>query len=217
MIYKIYEAFREQRNEYAALPFNKLDFYILQEAASKLQKEVKQLGQKKLTQADQIHPYVKLQKAVNGFAMSIPQIEELKHDAVKERHWKRILEETGKDMGEGEFNLKFMTLAKVFELELDQHAEKVTEICKEAKEEERNEKVMLKIDNEWKATNFIVHKYNDKGYTIASPDPIREQLENHILILGGVAASKYSRSVKKKVAQWEKELNTVFDVIDLWM
>ena len=76
---------------------------------------------------------------------------------------------------------------------------------------------MLKIDNEWKQTNFVVHKYNDKGYTIASPDPIREQLENHILILGGVAASKYSRSVKKKVAQWEKELNTVFDVIDLWM
>ena len=36
-------------------------------------------------------------------------------------------------------------------------------------------------------------------------------------LAGGVAASKYSRSVKKKVAQWERELNTVFDVIDLWM
>ena len=53
--------------------------------------------------------------------MSIPQIEELKHDAVKERHWKRIMEETGKDMGDGEFNLKFMTLQRVFELDLDQH------------------------------------------------------------------------------------------------
>jgi hypothetical protein len=29
------------------------------------------------------------------------------------------MEETGKEMGEGEFNLKFMTLSKVFELELD--------------------------------------------------------------------------------------------------
>lgn len=77
------------------------------------------------------------------------------------------MEETGKDKdGEGEFNVKFMTLAKVFELELDQHAEKVTEICKEAKEEERNESVMLKIDNEWKQTNFVVTKYNDKGFTI---------------------------------------------------
>ena len=44
MIYKIYENFREQRAEYAALPWNKVESYILQEAASKLQKEVKQLG-----------------------------------------------------------------------------------------------------------------------------------------------------------------------------
>ena len=51
MIYKIYEAFREQRNEYAALPWNKLDLFILQDAASKLQKEVKLLGQKKLQNA----------------------------------------------------------------------------------------------------------------------------------------------------------------------
>ena len=52
------------------------------------------------------------------------------------------MEETGKDFGEAEFNLKFITLSKVFELELNEHAEKVSEICKEAKEEERNEKTM---------------------------------------------------------------------------
>ena len=127
------------------------------------------------------------------------------------------MEETGKDFGDGEFNLKFITLAKVFELELDQHAEKVTEICKEAKEEERNEKTMQKIDNDWKQTNFTVSKYLDKGFAIGSPDSIRDQLEDHIMILGGVAASKYARSVKKKVATWEHDLNLVFDVIDLWM
>jgi len=48
---------------------------------------VKVLGQKKLTNPDQIHPYVKLHKAVNGFLNSIPQIAELNHGAVKERHW----------------------------------------------------------------------------------------------------------------------------------
>ena len=49
------------------------------------------------------------------------------------------MEETGKDFGEGDFNLKFITLAKVFELELQYHTEKVTEICKEAKGEATNE------------------------------------------------------------------------------
>ena len=37
------------------------------------------------------------------------------------------------------------------------------------------------------------------------------------MTLGAVAASKYARSVKKRCAQWEHDLNLVFDVIDIWM
>ena len=40
---------------------------------------------------------------------------------------KKIMEETGKDMGE--INLKTITLSKVFELELQNYEEKVNEIC----------------------------------------------------------------------------------------
>ena len=67
---------------------------------------------------EQIPPFVKLRAAIKGFQLSIPFIQELNHPAVVERHWIRIMEETGKDLGEGEFNLKSITLAKVFELEL---------------------------------------------------------------------------------------------------
>lgn len=37
------------------------------------------------------------------------------------------------------------------------------------------------------------------------------------MILGTVGASKFAKSVRKRVAQWEHDLNLVFDVIDLWM
>jgi len=55
------------------------------------------------------------------------------------------------------------------------------------------------------------------GYTIKSPEEIKQQLEDNILILGSVGSNKYSRSVKKKVSQWEQDLNRVFDVIQAWM
>ena len=51
-IYKIYETFREQRQELANLPWNKLEPAILEEVAMKFQKEVKNLGTKKLTNPD---------------------------------------------------------------------------------------------------------------------------------------------------------------------
>ena len=103
---------------------------------------------------ESIPPFVKLKETIHGFKASIPFIQELNHPAVVERHWKRIMEETGKDFGEGEFNLKFITLSKVFELELQYHAEKVSEICKEAKEEKRNEENIAQVELEWKQQSF---------------------------------------------------------------
>jgi len=68
---------------------------------------------------ESLHPYNKLVKAIEGFKISIPFIVELKHPAVMERHWRRIMDETGKDLGD--INLKTITLSKVFELELHLH------------------------------------------------------------------------------------------------
>ena len=56
-----------------------------------------------------------------------------------------------------------------------------------------------------------------KGYTLKQPEEIRQCLEDNILILQSLSASKYVRSIKGKVTQWEKDLNTINDVIDTWM
>jgi len=37
------------------------------------------------------------------------------------------------------------------------------------------------------------------------------------LILQSLNASKYVRAIKTKVGIWEKDLNTINDVIDCWM
>ena len=67
------------------------------------------------------------------------------------------MEETEKDLGD--INLKTITLSKVFELELQNYQDKVQEICKEAKEEAKNEDSIAKIDAIWKATQFILAPY----------------------------------------------------------
>jgi len=111
------------------------------------------------------------------------------------------MEETGKDLGD--INLKTITLSKVFELELHLHQEKVQEICKEAKEEALNEENIAGIDKIWKDTAFDVVVYKKgtevRGYSIKTPEEIRQKLEYNILLLQSVGQSKYSRSIKPKV------------------
>ena len=56
-----------------------------------------------------------------------------------------------------------------------------------------------------------------RSYIICSVDEVRQLLEDNILVLQGVGASKYARSIKGRVAQWEADLNLISDVIDIWI
>jgi len=77
------------------------------------------------------------------------------------------------------------------------------DICIEAKEEAKNEENISKIDQAWKVTNFEIVLYKKgtevKGYAMKAPDEIRQVLEDNILILQSLSASKYIRNIKPKV------------------
>ena len=62
-------------------------------------------------------------------------IDQLKQPAIKEQHWRRLIEITGKDL---KFDIKTITLDQVFQLELHLYGERVDEICQEASEEQKN-------------------------------------------------------------------------------
>ena len=119
MIYAIYKEHRESVKEFSVVAWSRLDINGLTTSADKFVTQVKRLEKKLQPRAEGIHPFVKLRNTIEGFKTSLPFIQELRHPAIQERHWKRIMEETGKDLGE--INLKTITLSKVFELELHLH------------------------------------------------------------------------------------------------
>jgi len=135
-IYNIYKDFLGAQKEFSLMSWNKLDAPTLITSAEKFEKAVKKLSNAN-PQFETVHPFVKLRTTIVGFKESLPLIESLKQPFINERHWKRIMEETGKDLGE--INLKTLTLSKVFELELQDCEEKVNEIVIEAKAEAQNE------------------------------------------------------------------------------
>jgi len=107
-------------------------------------------------------------------------------------------------------------------MQLDENPEVVTAVCAEAGGELQNEEQIRAIEQKWAGTNFEISHFvkksdHEKIPAIKALDEIKQQLEDHIMTLQSVGASKYARSVKQKVAQWEKDLNTISDVIDLWV
>jgi dynein heavy chain len=136
MIYNIFKDHLNSLKDFSVMSWSKLDASQLISSAEKFEKMVKKLSNK-YPAFETVHPFVKLRTTIVGFKESLPLIESLKQPFITERHWKRIMEETGKDLGE--INLKTLTLSKVFDLELQNCEDKVNEIVIEAKAEAQNE------------------------------------------------------------------------------
>ena len=216
---EIYGIFKEHQNsvkEWSMMQFVKLDSASLIKGADEFEKKVRKL---KIPNVDNMPPFHKLKTTVIGFKESVPLIEKLKIPAIQERHWKKIMEEAGKDLGE--INLKTITLSKVFELELQNYQDKVDEIINEAVQEENNEKKLQAIESAWKSCVFVVIEYKKgtevRGYSLKSTEDIKQNLEDNILNLQNIASSKYARAFAGRVKNWEKDLNTISDVIDVWL
>jgi hypothetical protein len=77
------------------------------------------------------------------------------------------------------------------------------------------------IDQGWKLATLVITQYFKgselKGHAMGKPEEIMQLLEDNILILQSLSASKYVRAIKARVTQWEKDLNTISDVISAWM
>ena len=114
-IYAIFKSHQSNVKEWSMMAWSKLDATQLIAGTEEKEKKVRKL-QTKLPNPESIRPFVKLRDTITGFKNSLPLIQQLKIPAIQERHWKKIMEETGKDIGE--INFKTMTLSKVFELEL---------------------------------------------------------------------------------------------------
>jgi dynein heavy chain len=218
LIYNIYKDHQSQVKEWSLKPWNKLDIQELSKGAEDFDKKVRRLPSKH-PGIDQNPPYAKLKSTVQGFKESVPLIEKLKAPSIQKRHWEKIMDKAGKDLGE--INLKTITLQKVFELELQNYQEEVDEVLTEANAEEKNENNLRAIEQTWKVQQFDVVKYKvgneDRGWAIKSPDEVRAALEDNILNLQNIASSKFVRAFAKRVKQWDKDLNTINDVIDIWL
>jgi dynein heavy chain len=63
-------------------------------AAERFDKIIKKMAAKN-PNFESMPPFLKLRETITGFKDSLPLIEMLKNPAIQERHWKRIMEETG--------------------------------------------------------------------------------------------------------------------------
>ena len=193
-------------------PWDNIDVEFLTDEAKKLAKDVKTLNKN----VRNYEVFKMLEDTIKAMLTSLPLVNDLHHPAMRDRHWKQLMEATEKQfVMDASFNL-----GALLALELHTCADAVSEIVDRAQKELTIEKALEKIDTTWGALNLEFSNYQESEVKqMAVDELVVETLEADNLVLQNMSSGKYVQGNPKfleLVTNWQKKLGTVDSVLATW-
>ncbi|KAI9102678.1 dynein heavy chain and region D6 of dynein motor-domain-containing protein [Phlyctochytrium arcticum] len=214
---KIYELYTEVKDAIASWSttlWANLDINVLNKGIEVYSTRLKKLPK----ELKQLPPYNVVAEKIVTFRDSIPLFSDLKNESLRERHWKRLMEITGKTF---EMNPDTFTLEKLFAMNLHEHSEAIGEIVGGAMKELSIENGIKEVDTTWRNLKFSIVKYmkgnEDRGFILGAIDEIVLTLDDNAMSLQSMGASRFVSAFLPAVQQWEKILSHIGEVLEVWM
>jgi dynein heavy chain len=171
-----------------------------QEKIKTFDKEVRQWG---------VYEYLK--NKIDQFRTAMPLIADLRDEAMRERHWKELKFEVKEEFDEN--SIEF-SLEKIFELGLNNHGEKVSELADNARKELKIEIQLEEIRRMWEddpMTDLDIKQLkskaaNEEYYKIMSTENLYQVIEDHVVKLSNMKSSPYYKQFDDKIDTWENNI-----------
>eukprot|EP00736_Rhodelphis_marinus_P013382 Rmarinus@m.14828 len=208
-VWKLIDEWNKQWDAWKFGKFSSLEVSEMEEMAQRFSKRIMKLGRDikhwKLWEV--------IRDRVETFKRTMPLILDLKSKALRERHWKQLMDEIGKSFDP--YGDDF-TLEKVFSLGLDGHAEFIGTLSTSAAKELAIEEALDGIKQTWNDIDLDIVPYKDKGhYKLRSADDIFQALEDNQVTLSSMKASRFYLAFESSVNYWEKALSQISEVVEM--
>ncbi|XP_055533348.1 dynein axonemal heavy chain 10 [Wyeomyia smithii] len=161
-----------------------------------------------------------LDTKMKQFKSSIPLMLSLKDEALRERHWRLLMDKTGQhfDMAPDQF-----TLGNMFAMELHKYQDIAEEIINNAIKELSIERGVQEVADIWRVMSFTIVPYESRAedehgrFILGGVDDIMQTLEENSMNLQSMAASQFIGPFMPTVQRWEKHLTLISEIIDEWL
>jgi len=153
-----------------------------------------------------------MRETVTDFRATLPLILNLRNEAMRPRHWSQLKTEIGKDFDQ---NSDEFTLEKVFSLGLHNFGEFIGTLSDTANKELAIEMALKEIDSAWRTIDIEMGSYKDSYFKIRSTDDLFAQLEDNVMALSQMKASRFFKTFKDKITHWESVLSHMSNVVEL--
>ncbi|XP_054851851.1 dynein axonemal heavy chain 10 [Eublepharis macularius] len=213
-IYDIYKLQRAAKEEWSQTLWVNLNVQVLQEGIEGFLKSLRKLP--KLVRSSPVAYHLEMK--MKAFKDSIPLLLDLKNEALRERHWKELMDRTGTHF---QMTTETFTLENMFAMELHKYSDVINEIVGSAVKELGIEKGVKEIVETWENMKFTVQRYfkgtQERGFILGSVDDIVQILDDNAVNLQSISGSRFVGPFLATVHNWEKTLSLIGEVIEIWM
>lgn len=154
-----------------------------------------------------------LESTVLNTLTSLRAVAELQNPAIRERHWRQLMQATGVSFTMDQDT----TLAHLLQLQLHHFEDEVRGIVDRAVKEMGMEKTLSELRNTWASMEF---QYEPHARThiplLQSDEDLIEVLEDNQVQLQNLMMSKHVAFFLEEVSSWQKKLSTADSVISIW-
>eukprot|EP00397_Hematodinium_sp_SG-2012_P000045 GEMP01000045.1.p1 GENE.GEMP01000045.1~~GEMP01000045.1.p1 ORF type:complete len:3312 (+),score=740.25 GEMP01000045.1:2269-12204(+) len=147
----------------------------------------------------------------------LPIVVALRNSALKPRHWLVIETEfLGKELHLDDPNF---TMGSLLDMQINDYVEGIQELSSTASGEQSLEFMLDKVKKTWEELEFIVNNYKDSKdvFILGAPDEIITQLEDSLVIVSTILASRYVAPLRDEVEEWQKSLMVFQETLDEWL
>ncbi|KAJ3602266.1 hypothetical protein NHX12_030025 [Muraenolepis orangiensis] len=159
-----------------------------------------------------------LEGRMKEFKESLPLLLDLKNEALRERHWRDLMERSGTSF---DMNPETFTLENMFSIELHKYGGVIDDIVTSAVKELSIEKGVKEVMESWEMMKFSVQRYfkgtQERGSILGPMDDILQTLDDNSMNLQSMVGSRFVGPFLANVQQWEKNLSLIGEVIEVWM
>lgn len=212
-IYGLYIQFKEFQENMSSMLWGDLDIAALQRGAEDFEKQARKFPK----ELKEIYTFKMVEAKLLNFKEALPLVVNLKNDAMKSRHWQKLMDVTGVTF---DVSLKGLTLGNIFAMELHNYTAQIEDIINEAVQEAKIENEMAKIEASWRNNVLHLLKYKkdgqDRGFILRASDELKLELEDNMLNLQTISGSRFVGIFIDRVRKWEKTLNIVSECLELW-
>lgn len=209
-VFTLYEQQKAARELWGETLWVDLDVQSLQDGIDKYITQLRKMP--KTIKALSVHRALELN--LKEFRDSLPLLTDLKHEALRERHWKKLMQQTGIVF---EMRPDTFTLQSLFNMQLSSYVEVIGDILNSAVKELAIEKGMKEVEDMWNNYKFTMQKYvkgtTDRGLIIGAVDEVTVALDDNCMQLQGMASSRFIGPFLNTVQNWEQILSTISEVV----